>query len=66
MPKFQLHWAKQTGPYEFTTWWTMVMKFIPLPWKPELIFCRNLCHGHQPRDREVLQPCGLLGFYKEE
>ncbi|KAL9280083.1 putative SOUL hem-binding protein [Arabidopsis thaliana] len=37
-PQFQLHWAKQTGPYEITTRWTMVMKFIPLPWKPELVF----------------------------
>ncbi|XP_018484012.1 uncharacterized protein LOC108854841 [Raphanus sativus] len=37
-PDFQLHWAKQTGPYEITTRWTMVMKFSLLPWKPELVF----------------------------
>ncbi|XP_010493119.1 PREDICTED: uncharacterized protein LOC104770395 [Camelina sativa] len=37
-PLFQLHWAKQTGPYEITTRWTMVMKFMLLPWKPELVF----------------------------
>ncbi|VVA96849.1 unnamed protein product [Arabis nemorensis] len=37
-PQFQLHWAKQTGPYEITTRWTMVMKFLLLPWKPELVF----------------------------
>ncbi|CAN8265816.1 unnamed protein product [Cochlearia groenlandica] len=37
-PLFQLHWAKQTGPYEITTRWTMVMKFVVLPWKPELVF----------------------------
>ncbi|KAE8665374.1 SOUL heme-binding family protein isoform 3 [Hibiscus syriacus] len=37
-PLFQLQWVKQTGPYEITTRWTMVMKFMPLPWKPELDF----------------------------
>ncbi|XP_047311097.1 uncharacterized protein LOC124914562 [Impatiens glandulifera] len=37
-PDFQLHWVRQTGPYEITTRWTMVMKFILLPWKPDLIF----------------------------
>ncbi|PIA65428.1 hypothetical protein AQUCO_00100726v1 [Aquilegia coerulea] len=37
-PDFQLHYVKQTGPYEITTRWTMVMKFILLPWKPELVF----------------------------
>ncbi|XAR66947.1 hypothetical protein NMG60_11013337 [Bertholletia excelsa] len=37
-PDFQLHWVKQTGPYEITTRWTMVMRFILLPWKPELVF----------------------------
>ncbi|TQD90494.1 hypothetical protein C1H46_023932 [Malus baccata] len=65
MPKFQLHWAKQitvfaclVGPYEFTTWWTMVMKFIPLPWKPELIFTGTSVMGINPETREVLQPCG--------
>lgn len=37
-PDFFLHWVKQTGPYEITTRWTMVMKFMLLPWKPELVF----------------------------
>ncbi|GMH04487.1 hypothetical protein Nepgr_006326 [Nepenthes gracilis] len=37
-PDFLLHWVKQTGPYEITTRWTMVMRFVLLPWKPELIF----------------------------
>ncbi|WVZ79529.1 hypothetical protein U9M48_027099, partial [Paspalum notatum var. saurae] len=37
-PDFYLHAVKQTGPYELTTRWTMVMKFMLLPWKPELVF----------------------------
>ncbi|CAH9089430.1 unnamed protein product [Cuscuta epithymum] len=37
-PKFSLHWVKQTGGSEITTRWTMVMKFLPLPWQPELVF----------------------------
>ncbi|XP_010925264.1 uncharacterized protein [Elaeis guineensis] len=37
-PDFQLHHVRQTGPYEITTRWTMVMRFALLPWKPELVF----------------------------
>ncbi|XP_050129290.1 uncharacterized protein LOC126605887 isoform X2 [Malus sylvestris] len=47
-PRFQLHWVKRTGPYEITTRWTMVMKFIPLPWKPELIFTGTSVMGINP------------------
>ncbi|KAF8034425.1 hypothetical protein BT93_C0662 [Corymbia citriodora subsp. variegata] len=47
-PDFQLHWVKQTGPYEITTRWTMVMKFMPLPWKPELIFTGTSIMGINP------------------
>ncbi|XP_031382536.1 uncharacterized protein LOC116196781 isoform X1 [Punica granatum] len=47
-PQFYLHWAKQTGPYEITTRWTMVMKFMPLPWKPELIFTGTSVMGINP------------------
>ncbi|XP_021741627.1 uncharacterized protein LOC110707868 isoform X1 [Chenopodium quinoa] len=47
-PIFQLHWAKQTGPYEITTRWTMVMTFIPLPWKPELVFTGTSVMGINP------------------
>ncbi|OIT22782.1 PREDICTED: uncharacterized protein LOC109217134 isoform X1 [Nicotiana attenuata] len=47
-PDFQLHWAKQTGPYEITTRWTMVMKFILLPWKPELVFTGTSVMGVNP------------------
>ncbi|KAK3436555.1 hypothetical protein EUGRSUZ_C01104 [Eucalyptus grandis] len=47
-PDFQLHWAKQTGPYEITTRWTMVMKFMPLPWKPELVFTGTSIMGINP------------------
>ncbi|KAK4344224.1 hypothetical protein RND71_037318 [Anisodus tanguticus] len=48
-PDFQLHWAKQTGPYEITTRWTMVMKFVLLPWKPELIFTGTSVMGVNPK-----------------
>ncbi|XP_008785444.1 uncharacterized protein LOC103704070 [Phoenix dactylifera] len=37
-PDFQLHHVRQTGPYEITTRWTMVMRFFLLPWEPELVF----------------------------
>ncbi|TMW96756.1 hypothetical protein EJD97_006846 [Solanum chilense] len=47
-PNFQLHWAKQTGPYEITTRWTMVMKFVLLPWKPELVFTGTSVMGVNP------------------
>ncbi|KAK4785861.1 hypothetical protein SAY86_002550 [Trapa natans] len=32
---FNITFLRTTGPYDITTRWTMVMKFIPLPWKPE-------------------------------
>ncbi|XP_025701706.1 uncharacterized protein [Arachis hypogaea] len=49
-PLFQLHWVKQTGPYEITTRWTMVMKFILLPWKPELVFTGTSVMGINPEN----------------
>lgn len=47
-PDFNLHWVKQTGPYEITTRWTMVMTFILLPWKPELVFTGTSVMGINP------------------
>ncbi|CAK9154444.1 unnamed protein product [Ilex paraguariensis] len=47
-PDFELHWVKQTGPYEITTRWTMVMRFILLPWKPELAFTGTSVMGINP------------------
>ncbi|KAI4377363.1 hypothetical protein MLD38_015002 [Melastoma candidum] len=47
-PLFQLHWVKKTGPYEITTRWTMVMTFMPLPWKPELVFTGTSVMGVNP------------------
>ncbi|XP_051150151.1 uncharacterized protein LOC127264693 [Andrographis paniculata] len=47
-PNFDLHWVKQTGPYELTTRWTMVMRFILLPWKPELVFTGTSAMGINP------------------
>ncbi|XP_042513430.1 uncharacterized protein LOC122088289 isoform X2 [Macadamia integrifolia] len=51
-PDFQLHYAKQTGPYEITTRWTMVMKFMPLPWKPELVFTGISIMGINPETQK--------------
>ncbi|PIN20321.1 hypothetical protein CDL12_07001 [Handroanthus impetiginosus] len=51
-PDFQLHWAKQTGPYEITTRWTMVMRFLLLPWKPELVFTGISVMGINPETKK--------------
>ncbi|XP_008242705.1 PREDICTED: uncharacterized protein LOC103341005 isoform X1 [Prunus mume] len=59
-PKFQLHWVKQTGPYEITTRWTMVMKFIPLPWKPELVFTGTSVMGINPESGKF---CSHVDFW---
>uniref|UniRef100_A0A6M2F839 SOUL heme-binding protein n=1 Tax=Populus davidiana TaxID=266767 RepID=A0A6M2F839_9ROSI len=48
-PQFFLHWVKQTGTYEVTTRWTMVMKFMLLPWKPELVFTGTSIMGINPQ-----------------
>ncbi|CAM8931288.1 unnamed protein product [Rhodiola kirilowii] len=48
-PDFQLHWVKQTGPYEITTRWTMVMTFVLLPWKPELVFTGTSVMENNPK-----------------
>ncbi|KAL6602940.1 hypothetical protein ACP70R_043301 [Stipagrostis hirtigluma subsp. patula] len=49
-PDFYLHAVKQTGPYEITTRWTMVMKFMLLPWKPELVFTGVSIMGVNPQN----------------
>ncbi|MED6115908.1 hypothetical protein PIB30_095164 [Stylosanthes scabra] len=49
-PHFHLHSVKQTGPYEITTRWTMVMKFILLLWKPELVFTGTSVMGINPEN----------------
>uniref|UniRef100_A0A453SAP3 Uncharacterized protein n=2 Tax=Aegilops tauschii subsp. strangulata TaxID=200361 RepID=A0A453SAP3_AEGTS len=49
-PDFYLHDVKQTGPYEITTRWTMVMKFSLLPWKPELVFTGLSIMGVNPQN----------------
>ncbi|KAK2630723.1 hypothetical protein QOZ80_6AG0544140 [Eleusine coracana subsp. coracana] len=49
-PDFYLHSVKQTGPYELTTRWTMVMKFMLLPWKPELVFTGLSIMGVNPQN----------------
>ncbi|KAL4269515.1 hypothetical protein GQ457_03G046050 [Hibiscus cannabinus] len=59
-PLFQLHWVKQTGPYEITTRWTMVMKFMLLPWKPELVFTGTSVMGINPNNGKF---CSHLDFW---
>ncbi|KAK2646072.1 hypothetical protein Ddye_021267 [Dipteronia dyeriana] len=59
-PDFQLHWVKQTGPYDITTRWTMVMKFMLLPWKPELIFTGTSVMGINP---ETGKFCSHVDFW---
>nr|XP_043623657.1 uncharacterized protein LOC122595370 [Erigeron canadensis] len=49
-PNFQLHWVKQTGPYEITTRWTMEMTFSLLPWKPLLVFTGTSVMGINPEN----------------
>ncbi|KAJ6793266.1 Uncharacterized protein M6B38_111860 [Iris pallida] len=51
-PEFQLHSVRQTGPYEITTRWTMVMKFVLLPWNPELIFTGISIMGVNPQTKK--------------
>ncbi|CAJ1975375.1 unnamed protein product [Sphenostylis stenocarpa] len=60
MPQFQLHWVKSTGPYEITTRWTMVMKFVLLPWKPELIFTGTSVMGINPENGKF---CSHVDFW---
>ncbi|XP_024023086.1 uncharacterized protein LOC21408316 [Morus notabilis] len=59
-PDFLLHWVKQTGPYEITTRWTMVMKFLLLPWKPELVFTGTSVMGINP---ETGKFCSHVDFW---
>ncbi|XP_010535883.1 PREDICTED: uncharacterized protein LOC104811045 [Tarenaya hassleriana] len=59
-PNFDLHWVKRTGPYEITTRWTMVMKFLLLPWKPELVFTGTSVMAVNP---ETGKFCSHLDFW---
>ncbi|XP_061352561.1 uncharacterized protein LOC133297431 [Gastrolobium bilobum] len=59
-PQFRLHWVKQTGSYEITTRWTMVMKFVLLPWKPELVFTGTSVMGINPENGKF---CSHVDFW---
>ncbi|XP_027364410.1 uncharacterized protein LOC113871516 [Abrus precatorius] len=59
-PQFELHWVKPTGPYEITTRWTMVMKFVLLPWKPELVFTGTSVMGVNPENGKF---CSHVDFW---
>ena len=37
-PDFELHDVYETAENELTTRWTMTMKFVLLPWQPEIAF----------------------------
>lgn len=59
-PQFHLHWVKPTGAYELTTRWTMVMKFMLLPWKPELVFTGTSVMGVNPENGKF---CSHVDFW---
>ncbi|KAL5975666.1 hypothetical protein ACLOJK_019992 [Asimina triloba] len=61
-PDFQLHHVKQTGPHELTTRWTMVMRFVLLPWKPELVFTGISIMGVNPQTQKFCSH--VLRVYK--
>ncbi|KVH93773.1 Protein of unknown function DUF2358 [Cynara cardunculus var. scolymus] len=61
-PNFQLHWVRQTGPYELTTRWTMEMTFSLLPWKPLLVFTGTSVMGINPENGKFCSH--LLRIYK--
>nr|GME03113.1 heme-binding-like protein, chloroplastic [Ipomoea batatas] len=54
-PKFTLHWVKQTGPSEITTRWTMVMRFLLLPWQPELVFTGTSVMKVNPETKKFIK-----------
>ncbi|KAI3972202.1 hypothetical protein MKX01_011754 [Papaver californicum] len=56
-PDFQLH---STGPNEITTRWTMIMPFVILPWKPELVFTGTSVMGINPKNQKF---CSHLDFW---
>ncbi|KAK9101881.1 hypothetical protein Sjap_019135 [Stephania japonica] len=64
-PDFQLHSVKQTGPYEITTRWTMVMKFALLPWKPELVFTGISIMGVNPETKKFCSHLDLWDSIKK-
>uniref|UniRef100_A0A2P2M7Q5 SOUL heme-binding family protein n=1 Tax=Rhizophora mucronata TaxID=61149 RepID=A0A2P2M7Q5_RHIMU len=63
-PQFLLHWVKQTGPYEITTRWTMVMTFMLLPWRPELVFTGTSVMGINPKTRRFCSHLDLWDSIK--
>ncbi|XP_062090674.1 uncharacterized protein LOC133796970 [Humulus lupulus] len=47
-PQLQLHFVKQTGPFEITTRWTVVMEYMMSPWKPEMVITGTSTMGINP------------------
>ncbi|KAK4746711.1 hypothetical protein SAY87_025748 [Trapa incisa] len=79
-PVFYLHSVKQTGSYDITTRWTVVMKYMLLPWKPELIltgtsvmginpatgkFCSHVDYWDSIQNNEYFSLEGLLDVFKQ-
>ncbi|XWS26936.1 hypothetical protein CRYUN_Cryun26dG0072900 [Craigia yunnanensis] len=54
------HMMSKSRPYEITTRWTMVMKFMPLPWKPELVFTGTSVMGINPKNGKF---CSHVDFW---
>ncbi|KAG9136441.1 hypothetical protein Leryth_023547 [Lithospermum erythrorhizon] len=71
-PDFQLHWVKQMYLMNSTRW-TMVMTFMLLPWKPELIFTGTSEMGVNPEtnkfcshvNNDYFSVEGLLDVFKQ-
>ncbi|XP_026661104.1 uncharacterized protein LOC103708809 [Phoenix dactylifera] len=49
---FYVHHVRQTGIDEITTRWTVVMRFVLLPWKPELVFPGISIMGGNPQNQK--------------
>ncbi|KAL0559404.1 hypothetical protein IC582_004013 [Cucumis melo] len=79
-PQIILHWVKKTGPYEITTRWTAVMKFVLLPWKPECVltgtsimtvnpntgkFCRHVDLWDSVQNNDYFSIEGLWDVFKQ-
>ncbi|VFQ64233.1 unnamed protein product [Cuscuta campestris] len=54
-PQFDLHWVKQTGPSEITTRWSMVMRFLLLPWQPQLVFTGTSVMSVNPETNKFIR-----------
>nr|KYP71917.1 hypothetical protein KK1_011197 [Cajanus cajan] len=59
-PQLRLHWVKSVGPFEITTRWTTVMKFVLLPWNPHVILSGTSVMGINPENGKF---CSHVDFW---